>query len=88
MFTFEQLEAVKNNPEYEVLILNCHDIRIRSLMTGHEWVVISNYGPGSCRILHRHNSRVPFHTQRGRYRDLNGAMAYIEIHDTWYSSNR
>ena len=71
---------------YMILICNAHDIRLRSLLTGHEWIVISPYDGSSCEILHRHSMRDPFHHQRGRYRSLSYALDYIRQHDSWFKS--
>ena len=72
--------------EYHVIICNAHDIRMRSLLTGHEWIVISPYDGGSCEVLHRHSSDSPFHRQRGRYGSFQLALDYIKKHDAWYNS--
>ena len=71
--------------EYAVLIANCHDVRLRSYLTGHEWIVISPYDGSLCEILHRHSLRYAFHHQRGRYMSLSDAYEYIRKHDQWYS---
>jgi len=70
--------------QYDILICNAHDIRMRSTMTGHEWIIISPYDGSACEILHRHSVRYPFHHQRGRYKSLASAMDYIRRHDEWY----
>ena len=70
--------------QYDILISNAHDIRMRSTMTGHEWIIISPYDGSACEILHRHSARYPFHHQRGRYVSLESAMDYIRRHDEWY----
>ena len=69
--------------EYSILISNCHDIRLRSLLTGHEWVIVSPYSGGPCEVLHRHSDRDPFHHQKGRYPSLVAALTYIQGHDEW-----
>lgn len=72
--------------KYRILISNCHDVTISSLLTGHEWIIISDYGADTCRILHRHSRSCPFHTQRGTYRSMGAALRYIEGHDRYFAS--
>ena len=74
--------------DYHILVSNGHDIRMRSRITGHEWVIISPYNRGPCEILHRHSCRDSFHHQKGRYPTLLEALAYIKDHDAWYSQKR
>lgn len=69
--------------EYEILVCNAHDIRLRSEITGHEWIIISPYDGSSSELLHRHSNRNPFHHQ-GRYGSLSSALNYIRRHDTWF----
>lgn len=71
--------------DYEIPICNAHDVRLRSLLTGHEWIIISPYDGSSCVIMHRHSARDPFHCQKGHYPTLTNALAYIQGHDAWYS---
>ena len=73
--------------KYKILICNAHDVHLQSLLTGHEWVIVSPYDGNLCEILHRHSARDPFHRQRGRHVSLTSALDYIQSHDTWYSSN-
>ena len=66
MFSRDDLFLLRTlEQEYAVLIANCHDIRLRSNLTGHEWIVVSPYDGSSCEILHRHSGRDSFHHQRG-----------------------
>lgn len=74
--------------DYHILVSNGHDIRMRSRITGHEWVIISPYDGGPCEILHRHSCRDPFHHQKGRYPTLLESLAYIKNHDAWYSQKQ
>ena len=74
--------------EYVILILNGHDIKIRSRLTGHEWIIVSPYDGSSCEILHRHSDRDPFHHQKGQYSCLSRALDYIIKHDRWYIKKR
>ena len=85
MFCREELLSLKYLEEsYTILIFNHHDIRLRSHLTGHEWVIISPYDGSSCEILHRHSARSPFHHQHGRYGSLSSALDYIRQHDAWF----
>ena len=84
MFCREELLSLRDLNEYAVLVSNGHDIRIRSYITGHEWVIISPYDGSSCEILHRHSVRSPYHHQRGRYGSLSSALDYIRQHDAWF----
>lgn len=70
--------------KYRILICNAHDIRLQSLLTGHEWIIISPYDKRSCEILHRHAGIDPFHYQ-GKYESIASAIGYIQKHDIWYS---
>ena len=72
------------NQEYNIIVCNGHDIRIRCRITGHEWIIVSPYDGGPCEILHRHSARDPFHRQQGRYSSLSSALEYIQGHDKWY----
>ncbi len=71
---------------FKILSANCHDVTLQSFTTGHEWVIMTDYGNSRCRLRHRHSRNVPFHEQRGRYDSMNGAFAYIEIHDIWFAA--
>ena len=71
--------------QYDILICNAHDIRLRSKTTGHEWIIISPYDGSACEILHRHSSRYAFHHQRGKYLSMQAALAYIKEHDNWFA---
>lgn len=86
MFNRHELSLLHELVEgkYHILEANGHDVALQSLSTGHEWVIITNYGGGCCRIRHRHSRRDPFHDQQGRYESLNGALVYIERHDEWF----
>ena len=85
MFLRSELDLVCSlRDEYKILICNAHDIRLLSLLTGHEWIIISPYDGSSCEILHRHTVRDPFHYQR-KYSSLASAIGYIRKHDIWYN---
>ena len=89
MFCREKLMSFKYLEEsYTILIFNHHDIRLRSRLTGHEWIVISPYDNSSCEILHRHSPDGPFHHQRGQYGSLSSALDYIRQHDTWFCEKK
>lgn len=88
MFTWQQLTALPKLVEKNYCILNAngHDITLKSQLTGHEWIIITNFSNGRCRVRHRHSCLVPFHEQRGQYDSMEGALAYIEIHDEWFAT--
>lgn len=89
MFCREELMSLKYLEEsYTILIFNHHDIRLRSRLTGHEWIIISPYDGSSCEILHRHSDRSPLHHQQGRYESLSAALEYIRQHDAWFCEKR
>ena len=73
---------------YDTLIFTCHDIRLHSRLTGHEWLIVTYYGSDICEIRHRHSSRDPFHHQRGSFKSLSDAITYIRQHDHWYYSHK
>ena len=74
--------------DYRTLICNAHDVHLRSMLTGHEWIIISSYDSSSYEILHRHSARDPFHHQQGQYESLSLALDYIRGHDQWYGDGR
>ena len=84
MFCREEFQYLKDLEGYSVLVSNGHDVRLKSLLTGHEWIIISPYDGSSCEILHRHSVRSPYHHQRGRYGSLSSAFDYIRQHDAWF----
>ena len=88
MFTRKDMDYVRKVPGYIIYHLNVHDTRIRSMVTGHDWIIVSSYEWPSCTIEHRHSTRYPFHIQRGRYKSLKEAMDYIINHDDWYVENK
>ena len=87
MFPTSDLASFRTIIEQKYLILtsNCHDITIRSVLTGHEWIIISGYGSDTCHILYRHSRTYPFHHQRGTYQSLEEALHYIENHDIYFA---
>ena len=89
MFTKEDIKMVKEwKTDYKIITSNCHDIRLTSRRTSHEWILISSYGGSACEIRHRHSSRDPFHRQPGRYRSLAEALQYIVRHDEWTATKK
>ena len=76
-----------DHPLLTILINQCHehDIKLRSRLTGHEWIIVSPYDGSSCEILHRHSDRDSFHHQKGQHSCLSKALDYIRSHDCWYS---
>ena len=85
MFSKSDLEYLKQSP-YDIIQLNNHDATIHSSLTGHDWIVVSNYKTQDCYILHRHSGRYPYHRQQGRYKSLKKALDYIKSHDEWFIS--
>ena len=83
MFCREELLSLRDL-NYAILVSNGHDVRLKSRLTGHEWIIISPYDGSSCEILHRHSAGSPFHHQQGRYGSLSSALDYIRQHDTWF----
>ena len=58
MFSWDELNLLSClRAEYNILVSNGHDIRIKSYLTGHEWIVVTSYNTSACEILHRHNSQ-------------------------------
>ena len=62
---------------------NAQDVTIHSLLTGHDWMLVSYYDNPGCRIFHRYNARYPFHRQKGHYVTLDAAMDYIQRHELY-----
>ena len=89
MFSRDELLSLDMlRQDYSILVSNGHDIRLKSLLTGHEWIIISPYDGDPCEVLHRHSCRDPFHHQKGRYPTLLESLAYIKNHDAWYSQKQ
>ena len=91
MFTTSDLAVLGTDDfkkQYDVRIVNAHDISLHSHISGHDWIIISNYTTGGCIIMHRHSGIDSFHRQHGNYESLNHALAYIHHHDRWFSGKR
>lgn len=90
MFTQSDIMSLGSvsGDKYHILTSNCHDITICSLLTGHEWIIVSDYGARGCYLFHRHSRGQPFHRQRGQYSSLEKAIDYIEGHDMYYAKKR
>lgn len=90
MFTTSELKSLRSltDGKYVILVANAHDITISSLLTGHEWIIVSDYGSTSCSIRHRHSRMCPFHRQRGIYPSMKAALNYIEEHDRFFASKQ
>ena len=56
--------------DFVIYQLNGHDVSLHSIVTGHDWIIISCYDNERCFILHRHNPRCPYHRQQGGYSSL------------------
>lgn len=87
MFTASDLTALDTagfKRRYEVRTVNAHDISLHSHISGHDWMIISNYTTSGCIIMHRHSNKDPFHRQHGHYESLQDALVYISHHDNWF----
>ncbi len=87
MFTDSDLAILKTpdvTDQFAVLIANAHDVTLHSKVTGHDWLIVSNYSDPSCRIRHRHSSKDPFHEQYGSCETLGEALESIRSHDSWF----
>ena len=82
MFSDCDLEFVKESA-YEVRQANHHDVTLHSALTGHDWVIVTNYAASDCYLLHRHSAGRPYHRQRGQFGSLIEALRYIDGHDKW-----
>jgi len=52
MFSDCDLEFVKESA-YEVRQANHHDVTLHSGLTGHDWVIVTNYASPDCYLLHK-----------------------------------
>ena len=86
MFQKEELKELQswNSNKYKVLWANGHDVHIHSQLTGHDWIIQSNYADMQCIIMHRHSDRYPYHRQHGHYASIWDAIEYIRQHDESY----
>ena len=86
MFSKEDLAELipRVGGEYNVIRSNGHDIYLHSLLTGHDWIVMSNYADMQCIIMHRHSDRYPYHRQHGHYASIWSALEYINQLDKSY----
>jgi len=87
MFSKTDLEYLQKQP-YDLVLVNYHDATIYSPLTGHDWVIMSNYENPGCYILHRHSRRDPYHRQEGSYKNLIEAVDYINGHEKWFAANK
>ena len=71
---------------YTVIQSNHHDVTLHSSVTGHDWIIVSNYETRGCYILHRHSAKDPYHRQQGTYKSLEEALEYINRHEKWFAS--
>lgn len=85
MFSKTDLEHLRDLP-YDILQQNYHDVTIHSSLTGHDWIIVSNYESPDCYLLHRHSARHPYHRQRGIYKSLREALRYIDNHEKWFKT--
>lgn len=84
MFSDDDLELIKGSA-YEVRQVNHHDVTLHSGLTGHDWIIVTNYASPDCYLLHRHSDAQSYHRQRGQYRSLDEALRYIDAHEEWYT---
>ena len=87
MFSINDIEQLRQSP-YKVVRCNFHDITLHSVSTGHDWIIVSDYGRKDCYILHRHSQRDSYHQQRGRHKSLKAAILYVERHEKWVMRKR
>lgn len=87
MFSINDIDLLRQSP-YEVVRFNSHDVTLHSERTGHDWIIVSDYGRKDCYILHRHSPRDPYHQQRGRHNSLEAAMNYVKRHEKWVMRKR
>ena len=83
MFNDLDMNLLKQS-SYVILQMNYHDATIHSSVTGHDWIIVSNYERPNCYILHRHSRKYPFHRQKGHYKSLKDALNYIDQHEVWF----
>ena len=87
MFKNTDIAQLRQLP-YSILQINFHDVTLHSERTGHDWIIVSQYGTSECYILHRHSRRYPYHRQKGTYRSLTEALEYISEHENWFINNK
>ena len=89
MFSKKDLAEIilRTGKEYNVIRSYWHDVHLHSLLTGHDWIIMSNYADEQCIIMHRHSDRYPYHRQRGHYASIWDALDYIRMHDANYREN-
>ena len=85
MFSKIDIDQLKQSP-YDIVQLNNHDVTIHSSLTGHDWIIVSNYESPDCYLLHRHSARDPYHRQRGIFNSLSEALRYIDNHEKWFKT--
>ena len=86
MFSDSDITRLRQSP-YGIIQINHHDVTFHSELTGHDWIIISNYDSSECYILHRHSRRDPYHRQKGNYRSLTDALKYITEHEKWVEAH-
>ena len=89
MFSKDDIDYLRYaKKQFVIYQINGHDATIHSTVTGHDWIIISNYESESCIIFHRHSQSYPYHRQKGNYRSLREALVYITDHEEWFASNK
>ena len=87
MFNEEGVTQLRHS-QYIIIQLNSHAATLHSPFTGHDWIIVTNYGGPDCFILHRHSSREPYHRQKGKYKSLKDALQYIDRHEKWFIDHK
>ena len=87
MFSNTDIAHLRQLP-YSILQINHHDVTLHSKRTGHDWVIVSQYGTSECYILHRNSRRDTYHRQKGTYRSLADALECIAEHEEWFINNK
>ena len=87
MFSDSDISCLKRS-SYTILQMNHHDVTLHSRRTGHDWIIISRYDSAVCCIRHRHSQRDPYHEQKGLFKSLKAALAYIDRHEAWFAIHK
>ncbi len=87
MFSDSDINRLRRS-SYTILQLNHHDVTLHSRRTGHDWIIISRFDSAVCCIRHRHSQRNPYHEQKGLFKFLKAALAYIDRHEAWFAIHK
>lgn len=85
MFSRDDFDYINNisKSHFAIKQFNGHDISLHSLMTGHDWIIVTFYDRPNCILFHRHSSKHPYHRQHGNYHSLHHSIDYILSHEEW-----